>query len=62
MMFRCSTLQYSIVQYSTVHYSIVQYSTGQLMMFRIALVAAGFFVGFPLLALKGPLGAELIAG
>ena len=35
---------------------------GQLMMFRIALVATGFFVGFPLLALKGPLGAELIAG
>ena len=50
------------VQYITVHYSTVQYSTGQLMMFRIALVAAGFFVGFPLLALKGPLGAELIAG
>ena len=54
--------QLMMFRYSTVQYSIVQYSTGQLMMFRIALVAAGFFVGFPLLALKGPLGAELIAG
>ena len=31
-----------------------------LMIFRITIVALSFAVGFPLLALKGPLGADLI--
>ena len=33
---------------------------GMLMMFRIGIVALSFFIGFPLLALKGPLGDGLI--
>ena len=33
---------------------------GILMMFRISIVALAMFVGFPLLALKGPLGDGLI--
>ena len=33
---------------------------GMLMIFRITIVALSFAVGFPLLALKGPIGSDLI--